>query len=202
MPMPRPWKLPRSRQRKLALLIGAVAVPALILALNAIWLTLGVEHQIEAESARYNSYLAEKVIEAFERELVDQVRGALLEAEAIAKNGGSEEDIRRELAARAREFEAPQFVPLEALEGYSLVTVEGQLLIYGDDPSGRRDHPFAAMLLNGPDGTLSSTMSRRCSARNARGLNHQPPAPRALPSGPFRSMAANGWSRRPEGSSP
>ena len=152
MPIPRPWILPRSRQRKLALLIGAVAVPALILALNAIWLTLGVEHQIEAESARYNSYLAEKVIEAFERELVDQVRGALLEAEAIAKNGGSEEDIRRELAARAREFEAPQFVPLVALEGYSLVTVEGQLLIYGDDPSGRRDHPFAAMLLNGPDG--------------------------------------------------
>ena len=46
MPIPRPWILPRSRQRKLALLIGAVAVPALILALNAIWLTLGVEHQI------------------------------------------------------------------------------------------------------------------------------------------------------------
>ena len=43
-------------------------------------------------------------------------------------------------------------MPVGALEGYSLVTVEGQLLIYGDDPPGRRDHPFAAMLLNGPDG--------------------------------------------------
>src|SRR5262245_65795131 len=81
MPMPRPWILPRSRQRKLALLIGAVAIPALILALTAIWLTLGLAHQVEAESARYNTYLAEKVIEAFERELVDQVHGALGAAE-------------------------------------------------------------------------------------------------------------------------
>jgi signal transduction histidine kinase len=152
MPIPRPWILPRSRQRKLALLIGAVALPALILALNAIWLTLGVAHQFELESARYNTYLAERVIEAFERELVDQVRGALGAAETIARAGGSEDDIRRALAARAREFEAPQYVPLEALEGVSLVTVEGQLLVFGDDPSGRRDHPFAAMLLNGPDG--------------------------------------------------
>src|SRR6185369_13225187 len=152
MPMPRPWILPRSRQRKLALLIGAVAVPALILALNAIWLTLGVAHQIEVESARYNTYLGERVIEAFERELVDQVHGALGAAETIARAGGNEDDIRRALAARAREFEAPQFVPLDALEGVSVVTIEGQILIYGDDPSGRRDHPFAAMLLNGPDG--------------------------------------------------
>jgi signal transduction histidine kinase len=150
--MPRPWILPRSRQRKLALLICAVAVPALVLALNAIWLTLGVAHQIEAESARYNTYLAEKVVEAFERELVDQVHGALGAAETISRAGGSEDDIRRAIAARSRDFEAPQFLPVEALEGYSLVTVEGQLLIYGDDASGRRDHPFAAMLLYGTDG--------------------------------------------------
>src|SRR5262245_764064 len=152
MPMPRPWKLPRSRQRKLALLIGAVAFPALVLALNAILLTLGVAHQVELESARYNMYLAERVIEAFDRELIDQVRGATGAAETIARAGGSEEDIRRALAARSRDFEAPQFVPVEALEGVSLVTVEGQLLVYGDDPTGRRDHPFAAVLLNGPDG--------------------------------------------------
>jgi signal transduction histidine kinase len=152
MPMPRPWILPRSRQRRLALLIGAVAVPALVLALNAILLTLGVAHQVELESARYNAYLAERVIEAFERELIDQVRGALGAAETIARAGGSEDDIRRALTARAREFEAPQFVPVEALEGVSLVTVDGQLLVYGDDPSGRHNHPFAACLLPGPDG--------------------------------------------------
>ena len=71
MPLPRPWILPRSRQRKLALLIGAVAVPALVLAVTATWLTLRVARQVEAESGRYNLYLAEKVIEAYERELED-----------------------------------------------------------------------------------------------------------------------------------
>ncbi len=152
MSLPRPWSLPRSRQRRLALLIGAVALPALALAVTAIWLTLRVSRQVEAESARYNGYLAEKVIEAFERELVDEVRGALGPAEQAARAGGDMEQIRRALASRARLFEAPQFVPLQSLEGYSLVTVEGQLLIYGEDPSGRREHPFAAMLLNGPDG--------------------------------------------------
>ena len=152
MPIALPSFLPRSRQRKLALLILAVALPALALAGTGVWLTLRVARQVEAESARYNTYLAEKVIEAFERELVDQVRGALVSAEAVSRTGGTVDQIRDALATRARLFEAPQFVPLEALEGYSLVTVDGQLLIYGDDPSGHRDHPFAAMLINGADG--------------------------------------------------
>ena len=147
-----PWSLPRSRQRRLALLIGAVAVPALALAVTAFWLTLRVARQVETESGRYNAYLAEMVIEAFDRELVDEVRAALGPAEIAARDGGDTEGIRRALASRARLFEAPQFVPLHALEGYSLVTVDGQLLIYGADPSGQREHPFAAMLLNGPDG--------------------------------------------------
>ncbi|MEQ1832285.1 MAG: HAMP domain-containing sensor histidine kinase [Candidatus Eisenbacteria bacterium] len=134
------------------MLILAVALPALALAGTGVWLTLRVARQVEAESARYNAYLAEKVIEAFERELVEQVRGALVTAEAVSRTGGTPEEIRSALAARARLFEAPQFVPLEQLEGYSLVVVDNQLLIYGDDPSGQREHPFAAMLLNGPDG--------------------------------------------------
>lgn len=152
MRIPRPSFLPRSRQRKLALLILAVALPALALAGTGVWLTLRVARQVEAESARYNAYLAEKVIESFERELIEQVRGALVTAEAVSRTGGTPDEIRQALAARARLFEAPQFVPLEQLEGYSLVVVDNQLLIYGDDPSGEREHPFAAMLLNGPDG--------------------------------------------------
>jgi len=152
MPIPRPRILPRSRERKLALLIGAVALPALALAVTAFWLTLRVSNQVAVESARYNAYLAEKVIEAYERELVDEVRSALSPAELVSRDGGTGAQIRAALASRMRLFEAPHFVPLDELEGYSIVTVEGQLLIYGDDPTGQRDHPFASMLLNGPDG--------------------------------------------------
>lgn len=147
-----PWSLPQSRQRRLVLLITAVALPALFLALTAFWLTLRVARQVEAESGRYNGYIADKVSEAFERELVDEVRSALGPAEMAARAGGDGETIRRALLSRARLFEAPQYVPLSSLEGYSLVSVDGQLLIYGEDPSGRREHPFAAMLLMGPDG--------------------------------------------------
>jgi signal transduction histidine kinase len=152
MSLPVPRLLPRSREHKLLVLVVAVALPALALALTAIWLTLRVSRQVEAESGRYNAYLAEKVVEAFERELVDQVRAALGPAESAARATGDEADIRRALASRARLFEAPHFVPLSQLEGYSLVTVDGQLLIYGADPAGQREHPFAAMLLSGPDG--------------------------------------------------
>src|SRR6185436_6660503 len=133
-------------------LIGAVALPALALALTAFWLTLRVSDRVAVEFGRYNAYLAEKVIEAYERELVDEVSGALSPAKLVSSSGGTSDDIRAALASRMRLFEAPHFVPLDELEGYSIVTVEGQLLIYGDDPTGLRDHPFASMLLNGPDG--------------------------------------------------
>ena len=152
MSLPR-LSLPRSRQIKLLLLVGMVALPAIILAGTGVWLTLRVARQVEAESARYNAYLAEKVTESFERELLDQVRVALLPAETAAHAGGDPHAILQALASRSRLFEAPHFVPLDQLEDLSLVTVDGVVLIFGDDPTHRRQHPFAAMLLNGPDGT-------------------------------------------------
>jgi signal transduction histidine kinase len=154
MSLPVPRLLPRSREHKLFVLVVAVALPALALAVTAVWLTLRVSRQVEAESGRYNAYLAEKVVEAFERALLDEVRAALGTAEAASRATGDQEEIRRALASRARLFEAPHFVPLAQLEGYSIVTVDGQLLIFGADPTGQREHPFAAMLLSGPDGNV------------------------------------------------
>jgi signal transduction histidine kinase len=133
-------------------LILAVALPALALAGTGIWLTLRVADQVRVESGRYNQYIAGLLPGVFERELVEQMQASLVNAEAASRGGGDAAEIRRGLASRAQLFEAPQFVPLEQLDGYSLVTVEGHLLIYGTDPSGQRKHPFAAMLLNGPDG--------------------------------------------------
>ncbi|HEV2105290.1 MAG TPA: HAMP domain-containing sensor histidine kinase [Candidatus Eisenbacteria bacterium] len=152
MTLPRPPWLPQSRQHKLILLVGAVALPALLLAAFAIVLTLRVSHQIETESARYNAYLADKVGEAVERELIDRIATATTTAAETARGGGDSAAVVRDLARAARQFEAPHFVPERRLDGTSLLTVDGQLLVYGDDPSGRHAHPFAAVLLNGPDG--------------------------------------------------
>lgn len=152
MALPRPSFLPRSRQTRLVFLILAVALPALALAGTGIWLTLRVADQVRTESGRYNQYIAAMLPGVFERELVEQMQTALVNAEAASRGGGDAAEIRRALASRAQLFEAPQFVPLEQLDGYSLVTVDGHLLIYGTDATGQRKHPFAAMLLNGPDG--------------------------------------------------
>lgn len=151
--------LPRTRLRFLGrgglLLVGlAVAVPALILVLLGIGLTLRVAREVRSESARYNAYVADNVTEAFEHELLDQVRDAISPAEEVARAGGTADDIRRALASRAQRFEAPHFVPVDDLTGYSLVTVDLQLLVYGGDPTGAREHPFAAVLLRGPTGEI------------------------------------------------
>jgi signal transduction histidine kinase len=147
--------IPVSRQRKLALLVGAVAVPAIALALFAVLLTLRVAREVEAEAARYNAYLAEKVTEAFEVELITQLRDAVVPAEGVAREGGAEPAIIRALATRSRRFEAPHYVPVDRMDNLTMIMVESQVLLFGDDPTGRREHPFAAVVLRGPTGDVT-----------------------------------------------
>lgn len=148
--------IPDFRRNKLQLIGVAVALPALVLASVGIALTMYIAAEIETESARYNTYLAEQVTEAFEQELLARLREAIPPAEEVARAGGTPEQIRRALASRAREFEAAHFVPVDELNGYSLLVVDQQLLVFGADPSGRRQHPFAALMLNGPDGVVGA----------------------------------------------
>lgn len=145
-------RLPRTRQAKLALLVGAVAVPALILAAVATLLTLRVSREVEVQTSRYSAYLAEHVSEAFEAELLARVRERTLSAENVARAGGDPEAIVRALATQSRDFEAPLFVPTFAMDDFTLITVDGHLLFYGNDPTGRRQHPYAAVLIRGPSG--------------------------------------------------
>ena len=142
-------RLPRSRQAKLALLLTSVALPALILAGVATQLTLRVSREVEVQTARYNAYLASKVSEVFEAELLSRVRERTVSAENVARAGGNAEAIVRALATQARDFEAPLFVPTEAMDDFTLITVDGHLLFYGTDPTGRRQHPYAAVLIRG-----------------------------------------------------
>ena len=143
-----------TRQRKLALLVGAVAVPALLLAIVASMLTLRVGRQVGADSARYNAYLAAKVTEAFELELVSQLREAVVPAENVARLGGDAAAIRSALATRSRQFEAPHYVAVDNMDNLSMIMVESNMLLFGDDPTGRREHPFAAVVLKGPTGDV------------------------------------------------
>jgi signal transduction histidine kinase len=94
------------------------------------------------------------VNEAFERELLERVREAVVPAERVAYEGGSLADIQNALATRSTLFEAPQMLTLEEMDGALLRTVEGQLMLYGQDPTGQRAHPFAAVLLRNRSGDV------------------------------------------------
>lgn len=145
-------RLPRSRQAKLALLVGGVAVPALILAGVATMLTLRISREVEVQTARYNAYLTENISEVFEGELLARVRERTVSAENVARAGGNAEAIVRALATQSRDFEAPLFVPTQFMDDFTLITVDGHLLFYGHDPTGRRQHPYAAVLIRGLSG--------------------------------------------------
>lgn len=145
-------RFPRTRQAKLAVLVGAVAVPALILAAVATLLTLRISREVEVQTARYNAYLAENVSEVFEGELLARVRERTVSAENVARAGGDAEAIVRALATQSRDFEAPLFVPTQYMDDFTLITVDGHLLFYGNDPTGRRQHPYAAVLIRGMSG--------------------------------------------------
>lgn len=155
MKLPRFPAIPGSRRRKMALLVGAVAIPALALAGFAVLLTLRVAREVEAEASRYNAYLAEKVTEAFEVELITQLRDAVGPAEQIAREGGPDAAIIRALATRSRRFEAPHYVPVDRMDNLSMIMVESQVLLFGEDPTQRREHPFAAVVLRGPNGDVT-----------------------------------------------
>jgi signal transduction histidine kinase len=152
MPIPRPSFLPRSRQLRLVLLILAVALPALVLAVTGVLLTMRIGHQVEVDARRYHKYVAALVAEVFERELVDQLRDSIASAETAARETGDLEAVRRALATRVRLYEAPYVLPFEELNDAAARPVDGRLLLYGEDPSRRRHHPYAIMLLDGPNG--------------------------------------------------
>src|SRR2546428_13326878 len=117
-------------RRAVAILGLAVAAPALFLAGLGIFLTLRVARAIETESVRYNTYMALQVGEAFEQELMAQLRRSITMAENAARTGAATPQILAALRAGTGEFISPAMVPLEDLTGYSLLIVESQPLGY------------------------------------------------------------------------
>jgi signal transduction histidine kinase len=147
---PRPWG------RRVLVLVGlGVGIPAALLVTLGIFLTLRIARAIENESARYNLYMALQVGDAFEQELMDELRLAVASAENVARAGAQPPEVLATLRASAagnRDFVAPHFVPTEELTGYSVLTVEAQLMIYA--PNSDSSRFFAGLLLRDPQGQV------------------------------------------------
>jgi signal transduction histidine kinase len=141
--------------RRFLTVIGlGVAIPALFLAWLGIYLTLSIAHAVEDESARYNTYMALQVGDAYQQALMGQLRQAITPAENAVRAGADSSALRSALAAGTGEFIAPRFVPLDELNGYSADIVEAQPLVYAAGDGRLSGKVFAGNLLRGLDGQV------------------------------------------------
>ncbi|OGF04770.1 MAG: hypothetical protein A2W00_00580 [Candidatus Eisenbacteria bacterium RBG_16_71_46] len=148
--------MPVSRlgRRVLVVLGLGVSLPALLLAVLGVYLTLRISRAVEEESTRYNTYLAQQVAQAFETELMVHLRGSIVTAETAARNGGSPEEVARALAENVDEFLAPQLIPFTQLADFTLLLVDGQPLLFSPGSGPRSGQAFAGLLLRGRTGDV------------------------------------------------
>jgi signal transduction histidine kinase len=140
--------------RALVLVGLGVALPAILLAGLGIFLTLRIGHAVQEESARYDTYIALQVDEAFERELLDELRRSIPLAENAARSGSDPAALVAALRAGSREFEAPYFVPQNELPGATGIIVESTALLYARGEGPHQNRTFAGLLLRGPEGQV------------------------------------------------
>ncbi len=145
----------RFSRRVLLIISFGVAVPALILAGLGVFLTLRIARAVEAESIKYNTYLSQQIAEAFEQELMAHLRRGITPAENAARNGASRAEILAALRPEGGEFEGAQLVGVDELDGYSLLIIESQPLIYAPGDGKRRNQYLAGILLRDPDGQVA-----------------------------------------------
>src|SRR5438552_5080908 len=112
--------------RRILTLVGlGVGVPALLLAVLAVFLTLRISREVARESFNYNDYIARQIVEAFELELMTHIRGAGAAADIVARADGKPPEILEALRAGTTEFQGVSFIPVELLDGCSMLVVEG-----------------------------------------------------------------------------
>ena len=144
----------RFSRRVLGIIGLGVALPGALLAGLGVWLTLRISDAIHAQSQRYNLYIAQQVAEAFEQELLAQLRQSLVPAEAAARNGLGYAGIMPALAANTGSFIGPELVPLDSLSGYDMLLVEHTPLIYARALATSPPQWFVGLLLRDPDGQV------------------------------------------------
>src|SRR2546426_8179073 len=126
----------RFSRRVLGILGLGVALPATLLAGLGIYLTSGISAAIRSQSQRYNLYMAQQISEGFEQELLGDLKHAIAPAENAAREGRSRAEILAALqtSAHTGSFREALFVPLDDLEGYDLLMVEHQPVVYAAGP--------------------------------------------------------------------
>jgi len=134
--------------RRATVLVGlGVALPALALAMFGIYMCLRIARSVETDTFRFNTYVARQVGAAYEVELLDHLRRSVATAEAAARDDAPAPILRMALDAGSGEFAGSHFVPIELLNGYSVIIVESQPVVYAPGVGPRENMVFAGLLL-------------------------------------------------------
>lgn len=142
------------RRRVIALVALGVGLPTILLAGLGIALTLRIASAVETDALRYNSYLAQQVVAAYEQELMIHLRTAVRGAENAARADAPLFEVLSALADGTGEFEEPHFVSISELQGYTLLIVESQPVIYSPGGPTRPRQYFAGVLLRDSEGQV------------------------------------------------
>ena len=145
----------RFSRRVLIVLGFGLAVPALILAALGVILTLRIAQAVEDESVKYDTYLSQQVAEAFEQELMARLARAIQIAETAARNGATVGAIVDALNSEPNEFEGAHLVTVDELDGYSMLMIESQPLVFAPGTGARKNQYFAGLLLHDPTGQVA-----------------------------------------------
>jgi signal transduction histidine kinase len=138
--------------RRVLVVLGlGVAVPALLLAGLGIFLTLRISRSVEDENIRYNTYMAQQVVEAFEQELAAHLRSQIAPAENAAREGQGPARQLDALRGALGEFRAARLVAIDQMADYSLIVVESNPIFFAPE---RDSLWFAGMLLRRGDQVL------------------------------------------------
>ncbi|HTO90048.1 MAG TPA: HAMP domain-containing sensor histidine kinase [Candidatus Sulfotelmatobacter sp.] len=135
------------RRRVLTAVLSAVAIPAVILAGLAIYLTQRVTRSVETDSATYDSYVGQQVAEAFELELNSHLRAALEPVDPAIRAGADPGLALAAVPMNGDGFAGWHFVPVSEVEGLSVLLVESQVLAYAPGEGHRRGQYFVGWLL-------------------------------------------------------
>jgi signal transduction histidine kinase len=138
--------------RRVLVFIGlGVALPAALLAGLGVFLTLRIGRAVEDQALRYDAYMSKQVAEAFEQELLSDMRRSIALAENAARAGGGGREVLAALQAGETSLGKPYVVLLDQLTGYSLVMLGDNPVVYDPRPDGQW---FVGLMLRGPDGQI------------------------------------------------
>src|SRR5262249_22273258 len=126
-------------RRILVVVMVLGAIPPALLASPAVYLTQRIPPRVEAASPTHHPHGGQQVAEAFEVELMAHLRRGLAPVESAIHQGMDARAALISAPMAGDGFAGAHYVPVEELNGFSMLLVESQPLAYAPGDGRRRN---------------------------------------------------------------